>query len=165
MTDMNGLTREAFARQRKELGCQHCGQVGLDEYRPSSGADLVGARCPGCGSLRPLAGVQWLPKDSATRRRPRSAISPEDVWMANGDHCAFCGKSRTLCLRLGVGLTVQHVVPVVFGGEDSVLIPFCARCQEASVAALRETRNILGELESLDAIIKRIEAAHPELRG
>jgi hypothetical protein len=65
------------------------------------------------------------------------------VWAANGDHCAYCGKSRDLCERLGIGLTVQHIRPVVFGGAvDSSLIPFCSRCQQGSTAALAETRGI-----------------------
>lgn len=48
-----------------------------------------------------------------------------------------------LCEQLGIGLTAQHVRPVVLGGaEESTLIPFCARCQQGSTAALAETRGI-----------------------
>jgi hypothetical protein len=111
--------------------------------------------------------MQWLPKDSARARRPHAPgdPTPDAVWTANGDLCAFCGKSRTLCVRLRIGLTMQHVRPVVLGGERGPLIPFCARCQEASRAALQETRDIMRELESLDTVIRQIEARHPELRG
>ena len=126
---------------------------------------MVGAQCPACLSRPPLEGVQWIPKDSAAARRPKPAIAPDEVWRVNGDHCAFCGKPRWFCERLGIGLTAQHVVPAVFGGGTGPLIPFCARCQEASVAALKETRNVLDALNTLDTIIQRIEAKHPELLG
>jgi hypothetical protein len=108
--------------------------------------------------------VQWLKQNGAAERKLRRVGTPrpDDVWSANGNHCGFCGKPRSLCERLGIGLTVQHLVPVVFGGADeSPLVPFCARCQEWSVAALRETRDVLGELEALDDVIRQSGATHP----
>jgi len=162
----SGMTRAEFADTAESLSCRHCGHLGLIEYRPPSGADMVGARCPACLRNDPLMGVQWLPKDSVARRRPAVASEPtaEEIWAAYGDHCAYCGKPKALCLRLRIGLEKQHVVPVVLGGGDGALIPFCARCQQGSAAALKETRNIMGEIDTLDGIIKRIETAHPELR-
>lgn len=158
------MTRDEFDEQRATLACRHCGVVGLVAYRPSNG-DMVGAMCPGCESKAPLAGVQWLPKDSARARRPKMAATPDEVWTLNGGHCSFCGKPDWLCKRLGIGRTMQHVLPAVFGEGSGPLIPFCARCQEASAAALKETRNVLGEIDTLDTIIKRIESRHPELRS
>jgi hypothetical protein len=161
------MTRSEFEKQRAQLPCQGCGHVGLEpEVNANNGG--VRPRCPACGSKTPLAGIQWLPKDSAEARRPRSLPgqpSTEQVWAANGDHCAFCGKPRLLCERLGIGLQAQHLHPVLFSQDEALgpLIPFCARCQQASAAALEETRRILGTLTSLDAIIARIERAHPEL--
>lgn len=163
----DAITREEFASRRESLICQHCGHIGLVEYRPPSGADMVGARCPACLRNDPLSGVQWLPKDSASRRRPRVASEPtaDEVWTAYGDHCAYCGKPKALCRRLRIGVEKQHVVPAVFGGNDGPLIPLCARCQQGSAAALKETRDLLRELESLDHIIARIETKHPELQA
>jgi 5-methylcytosine-specific restriction endonuclease McrA len=138
--------REAdFNAQRSELACRECGAVGLTvERNPNNNG--VRPQCPRCGSKSPLRGVQWLRQSTAEDRRPRRwAGDPttEEVWAANGNHCAYCGKSRALCERLGIGLTVQHVRPVIFGGAaDSRLIPFCSRCQQGSTAALAETRGI-----------------------
>jgi 5-methylcytosine-specific restriction endonuclease McrA len=134
-----------FNAQRDELACRQCGAVGLTiERNPNNNG--VRPQCPSCGSKSPLRGVQWLRQNRADDRRPRRwAGDPttEEVWAANGDHCAYCGKSRALCERLGIGLTVQHVRPVIFGGAaDSSLIPFCSRCQQGSTAALAETRGI-----------------------
>jgi hypothetical protein len=98
------------------------------------------------------------------RRPTLGPTATADVWEANGNRCAFCGKSRTLCERLGLGLTVQHVLPVVYGGGDaSPLIPFCARCQQASAAALAETQRVERHVWSLQEVIDRIEQANPEL--
>ena len=154
-----------YEGSRHSLSCQHCGRLGLDiDYNPNNNGRRP--RCPACGSTSPLSGVQWLPQ-GAVARTPvarRGDPSPAEVWAANGNHCSFCGKSVDLCSRLGIGLTAQHVQPLVMGGGESPLIPFCARCQEMSRAALMETRNVLDCLGGLDAIIQRIEAAHPELR-
>lgn len=154
------MTRSEFEAQRAELCCQACGHVGLEAFSANGG--LVGARCPACNSKLPLPGIQWLPKADA-KKTPRRASDTRDVWALNGDHCSFCGKSWDLCVRLHINRTAQHVHPVCFGGETSVLVPFCARCQEASAAALKETQNLLGELDTLDAIIRRIEAKNPWL--
>lgn len=160
------MTVSEFEAQRTSLACQHCRHVGLEveHNRNNNGYRPV---CPQCGSKIPISGVQWLAQNGAADRKLRrgKTPSPPDVWLANGDHCAFCGKSRGLCERLGIGLTVQHVVPVILGGEDGPLVPFCARCQEISVAALRHTREVMGELSGLDEIIKRIERNNPELCG
>ena len=92
--------------------------------------------------LLALDGVQWLAQGAVKDRRPKlGPRATAEVWAANGDRCSFCGKSRTFCKSVGIGLTVQHVQPVVFGGgDDGPLIPFCARCQQSSVAALAETQ-------------------------
>jgi 5-methylcytosine-specific restriction endonuclease McrA len=138
--------REAdFNAQRNELACRKCGATGLTvERNPNNNG--VRPRCPACGSRSPLPGVQWLRQDKAHQRRPRRLSgdpSTGEVWEANGNHCAYCGKSRVLCERLGIGLTIQHIQPVVFGGtEKSVLVPFCSRCQQGSTAVLAETREI-----------------------
>lgn len=152
-----------FEEQAAQLACRHCEHVGLALNRNTNNGG-VRPCCPVCGSMTPLVGIQWLSQGNHKPRRVPGTPSGPEIWTANGDHCAFCGKPRSLCERLKIGLTAQHVVPVVFGG-DGPLIPFCARCQEASAAALKETRNLLGEIDSLDAIIKRIEAKRPELRG
>ena len=159
------MTVLEFEAQRAGLVCQHCGRDGLQLDRNANNGGIRPV-CSACGSKTPIPSVQWLAQTGAADRKARRAsVDPADVWEANGNHCAFCGKPRWLCERLRIGLTAQHLVPVVLGGEAGVLIPFCARCQEASVAALRETRNVLGEIESLDTIIQRIESKHPELRG
>lgn len=84
-------------------------------------------------------------------RRPSGIPPGPEVWEANGNHCAFCGKPRWLCDRLRIGLTAQHVVPVALGGAWGPLIPFCARCQAMSAAALQETLNVVEEIVRLDA--------------
>jgi hypothetical protein len=159
------MTRTEFEEQRATLICRHCGGVGLEQFSPGPSDALVGARCPWCLRNHPIDGIQWLPKDSAGARRPRvGKVTTDEVWEANGNRCAFCAKPRALLDRLHIQATVQHVVPVVYGGGEGPLIPFCSRCQQASAAALEETRLVLGEIDSLDGIIKRIEEKHPELR-
>lgn len=157
------MTLAEFEGTAPSLVCKECGHVGLQLDRNANNGG-VRPCCPACGTKTPLAGVQWLAQQHHKPRRLPGRPTTTAVWDANGNHCAFCGKPRALCERLNIGLSSQHIVPVVFGGEGP-LIPFCARCQEASAAALKETRNLLGELDSLDAIIKRIEAKRPELRG
>lgn len=160
------MTLAEFEVQRASLACQHCRHLGLDlERNPNNNG--VRPVCPACLSKIPISGVQWLQQNGAADRKLRrgKTPAPADVWIANGDHCAFCGKPRHLCERLGIGLTVQHIVPVILGGEDGPLVPFCARCQEKSVAELRHTREVMGELATLDEIIKRIEHNNPELKG
>jgi hypothetical protein len=161
-----GLSMVEFEAQRANLACQHCQHVGLEVERNPNNNGLRPI-CGHCGSKIPLSGVQWLTQNGAANRKLRrgQTDTPLNVWLENGDHCAFCGKSRTLCERLGIGITVQHVVPVVLGGDQGPLIPFCARCQEMSVAALRETRDVQRTVGSLEEIIARIEHNNPELRG
>lgn len=155
------MTRDEFETQRHQMVCQHCGHEGLGK---ECNANNNGVRplCPACGSTTPVAGLSWLPK-SEPKRTKRGPVDTPDVWATNGDHCSFCGKSRALCERLGIGLTAQHVVPFAEGGDDWPLIPFCVRCQQASVAALAETKRVASVVGDLDAVIRRIEAAHPEL--
>jgi len=154
------MTLAEFEVAGPSLACEQCGEIGLTVDRnPNNGG--VRPQCAACGTKRPLLGVQWLSQGHHKPRRLPGTPSGPEVWEANGNHCAFCGKPRALCERLKIGLTAQHIVPVVFGG-DGPLIPFCARCQEASAAALKETRNLLGEIDSLEAIIKRNEEKHPE---
>lgn len=155
-----------FLEQRASLVCAQCGAVGLDVERNSNNGG-VRPVCRHCGSQSPLPGVQWLKQRSADERRPRRLSRDPttlEVWKANGEHCAFCGKSRDLCQRLGIGITIQHVQPVVFGGAlDSPLIPFCARCQQMSTAALEETRRIEVGISTLQDVIHRIEEKAPHL--
>jgi len=121
------------------------------------------AKCPTCGSVSPLPGVAFLPK-TETKTPKRGVVDTLSVWEVNGNHCTFCGRSRALCERLGIGLTAQHVCPFSEAGDDWPLVPFCARCQEISAAQLRATRDIVNTLAPLDAVIKRIEALNPEWR-
>jgi hypothetical protein len=107
-----------------------------------------------------LAGLEAAPAIV----RPLSWAQSE-VWEANGNHCSFCGKSRALCERLGIGLTAQHVVPFAEAGDEWPLIPFCSRCQQQSAAALAETRRVQETVGGLDEIIQRIQKNNPELLG
>jgi hypothetical protein len=149
-----------FNAARDQLTCQTCGHVGLTLERNQNNNGIRPV-CPECGSKSPLQSVMWLRQDRAEKRRPRRVSgdpSTIDVWIANGDRCAYCGKSRSLCELLGIGLTVQHVEPVIFGGaEGSPLVPFCARCQQGSAAALAETRLIEGFISYTENV--------PALRG
>jgi 5-methylcytosine-specific restriction endonuclease McrA len=156
------MTREEFLDTRDQLACQACGHVGLDaDHNANNGG--MRASCPSC----PWRG-QWLPKGS--RRPRRGPVNTDEVWSANGDHCAFCGKSRALCESLKIGLSAQHVVPFAVAGDAWPLVPFCARCQQASTAALAETQRLEQYLEArernvaeLKATIARIEKLRPEL--
>jgi hypothetical protein len=157
------MTRDEFEAQRRQLVCKDCGHEGLE---PELNANNGGLRpvCSACGSKTPLAGQSWLPK--AEPRRPRRGlVDVETIWSANGDHCAFCGKSRALCERLGIGLSAQHIVPFAEAGDAWPLVPFCARCQQQSTAAQAETRRVQATIGGLDAVIARIEKNHPELLG
>lgn len=157
------LTVGEFETQRHQLSCQHCGHVGLvAEHNANNGGTRPA--CPICESRSPLSGVSWLPRTTAKTPK-RGVVETSEVWTENGNHCAFCGKSRALCERLGIGLSAQHVVPFTTAGDDWPLIPFCARCQQASTAALAETRRVESTIGGLDEIIARIEKQNPELRG
>lgn len=155
------MTRDEFAERRHQLVCQHCGREGLETERNDNNGG-VRAVCSGCGSRTPLLGVQWLAKVSSKRPK-RGLVDTREVWAANGNHCSFCGKSRELCERLNVGLTAQHVVPFAEAGDEWPLIPFCTRCQQASAAALAETRRVQETVAGLDEIIQRIQKNNPEL--
>lgn len=149
------MTLEEFTRAKAGLSCRECGHVGLVAVEnPNNGGVRPG--CPSCGLSTPLAGVQWL-KRTKRVNRPSGAYETSEVWGANGNVCAFCGKTRLECERFKIGLTVQHVIPYSEpGGIDGPLIPFCARCQQASAAALAETQRIRRYLETLEEQIARI---------
>jgi hypothetical protein len=49
------------------------------------------------------------------------------------------------------------------GGIDSPLVPFCARCQQASTAAQEAHRRIRQRHGSMWDTITRMEKNHPEL--
>lgn len=159
------MTVAEFNATRQTMRCQRCGHEGLDVYRPENG-NHVGARCVACGTKSPLAGVQWLSQNGSAEALARVRRSGHDVravWAVSGDHCGFCGKSWDLCSRLKIGRTVQHVHPVMFGGaEDALVIPFCARCQEMSRAALLETRDVMAEFESLGQLLNRLRKKYGE---
>ena len=159
------MTAAEFEAQRATLACRACGHVGLDPY-PQPNGNGLGAQCPACESKTPLIGVMWFPQGGSRQAlwHTRKDYSPREVWRAAGDHCTFCGKSWALCEQLNIGRTAQHIHPVLFGGQDtSPLVPFCARCQEMSRAALMETRDVMEYVTELEQIIRRIEAANPEL--
>jgi len=141
-----------FEHTKAAQRCLRCGHVGLDTYRPANG-NHVGARCSNCGSKSPLT-LTWFSQNGSAQHieRPRqSAHDVRETWELWGDFCAFCGKSWTLCERLHIGRTVQHVYPITLGGaEDSSVIPFCARCQEMSRAALLETLDVMREIKRLE---------------
>ncbi len=149
------MTVEEFEDQKATLACQLCGHLGLVAVHVVNN-NGVRPGCPGCGCNAPLPGVQWL-KQSKDRKvkRPSNEPTTEEVWEANGNTCAFCGKRRDECERFKIGLTKQHVVPFV-EGRAGPLIPFCARCQQASVAALAETQRIRHYLNTLEEQIARI---------
>jgi len=151
------MTLDEFNAAKADLSCRHCGTVGLVAVENTNNGG-VRPGCPSCGDAVPLAGVQWL-KRTKRVNRPSGAYDTAEVWEANGNCCAFCGKTSLECERFKIGLTVQHVVPFSEpGGIDGPLIPFCARCQQASVAALAETRCLRRYLETLEDQIARIRA-------
>jgi hypothetical protein len=164
------MTLLEFESKRHEIACARCNATGLEiEHNVNNmGAR---ARCPHCGATgtRCLPGKEWLPKNDATSRRPRRPAgepSGPDVWEANGNVCAFCSITAAECAEYGMGLTAQHIVPVFMGGGGtSPLIPFCSRCQQASLAAQEAQRRIREKNTPLWDIIRRIEKYHPELLG
>jgi hypothetical protein len=161
------MTTVEFDAARSELLCRHCGHRGLEveRYVSNNGVRPV---CPACGSKTPLLGVQWLGQGGSrlsVQHRRKGPIDERALWQAAGDHCTFCGKSWALCEQLGIGRTAQHIWPLLFGGESSPLVPFCARCQEMSRAALLETADVMECIRSLEGVIARIEARFPELKG
>lgn len=52
-------------------------------------------------------------------KRPSSEPTPAEVWEVNGNHCAYCGKTKDECEKYGIGITMQHVHPFADGGEES----------------------------------------------
>jgi hypothetical protein len=138
------MTLEEFNQQAPELACQQCGAIGLETFH-SANNNGIRPHCPHCGSGQPLKGAMWLSQNSASARRPKRPSSdptPAEVWEVNGNHCAYCGKTREECEKYGIGITMQHVHPFADGGKDGPLIPFCSRCQQGSVAALAETQRV-----------------------
>jgi hypothetical protein len=159
------VTRDEFLERKASLCCRHCGTVGLEaeENANNGGMRPICRRC-GSRGLR-CSDYEWLPKTAQKRPRRAGLVSTREVWEANGNHCSFCGKSRALCERLGIGLTAQHVVPFAEAGDEWPLIPFCSRCQQQSAAALAETRRVQETVGGLDEIIQRIQKNNPELLG
>ena len=146
------MTLEEFNQQAPELACQQCGAIGLETFH-SPNNNGIRPHCPYCGSGQPLKGAMWLSQNSASARkikRPSSDPSTAEVWEANGNCCAYCGKTREECEKYKIGLTLQHVVPFGSGGESGPLVPFCARCQQGSVAALAETERIRRRVVTLE---------------
>lgn len=162
---MATMTVEEYDQQSPSLVCRMCGHVGLVRVSvANNGGERPG--CPSCGHSTPLLGVQFLKKNSAASRRvkrPSGDPSPADVWEANGNTCAFCGKTREECERFGIGITNQHVVPFAEGGESGPLIPFCARCQQQSTAAQAETKRIRNYVESITETIERLRVKQAAL--
>lgn len=152
------MTLEEFNAVRSELACRQCGAVGLEtSHNPNNNG--VRPHCPHCGSSQPLMGTTWLSQNSASARRPKRPSSdptPAEVWEVNGNHCAYCGKTKEECEKYSIGITMQHVHPFADGGADSPLIPFCARCQQGSVAALAETQRIRKRMVTLEDQINRL---------
>lgn len=159
------MTLDDFKAQCSELVCQQCGAVGLEPFHnPNNNG--IRPHCQYCGSGQPLKGVMWLSQNSAQARRPKRPSSdptPTEVWEVNGNHCAYCGKTKEECEKYGIGITMQHVHPFVDGGEDSPLVPFCSRCQQGSVAALAETQRIRKRLLTLEDQINHLRARQEEL--
>ncbi len=151
-------TLQAFLSAMGTLACRHCGHIGL-ESEHNTNNNGVRPRCPQCGSVSPLSGVQWLKQNRSEGRklkRPSGDPTPSEVWEANGGCCAYCGKTREECERYGVGITVQHVKPFADGGDRGPLAPFCARCQQGSTAAQAETRLIRRAWQSIEEQLARI---------
>jgi len=148
-----------FEAQRDRLSCRLCGHLGLVGVTNENNGGIR-AGCPACGCSNPIAGVQWLRKQDAQSRklrRPSGDPSTQGVWKANGDRCFFCGKTREECQEIGMGLTIQHGVPFAEpGGPESALVPFCSRCQQASVAAQAEMRAHRDNRTRLMDIIDRL---------
>lgn len=151
-----------FEERRPTLTCQHCGHVGLALSKRNANNGGVRPLCPSCGSVTPLEGVSWL-KQAPVKTPPRGKYDVEEIWTACGNHCTHCGASRELLKRLEIGLNAQHVVPFWKAGDSFPLVPYCARCHQESTARQEVTRRIEDRETEMDAIIKRIEARHPEL--
>lgn len=153
------MTAEEFDSQRAALACQQCGAIGLEVLHNVNNNGLR-PQCPHCGSGQPLRGIMWLSQNSAAKRkvtRPSSDPTPAEVWEVNGNCCAYCGKTKEECEKYGIGITMQHVLPFADGGIDGPLVPFCARCQQGSVAALAETQRIRRRMETLEEQLARMK--------
>lgn len=151
------MTVEEFEEQKDTLACRHCGHIGLQSIWNANN-NSIRPVCGACGKRYPLldpatgVAIQYLRQRSAASRRlrrlPGEPTGP-DVWEANGNHCAYCGKTREECVQYGIGLTAQHIIPCECShcrdldlSVSSPLVPFCSRCQQASAAALAETERI-----------------------
>lgn len=152
------MTLDDFNTHCATMLCQQCGAVGLDTFHNPNNNGMR-PQCSHCGSGQPLKGVMWLSQNSALARRPKRPSgdpTPAEVWEVNGNHCAYCGKTKEECEKYKIGITVQHVHPFADGGAESPLIPFCARCQQGSVAALAETERIRRHMVTLEDQIGRL---------
>ena len=159
------MTLEEFDQARVSLCCQQCGAIGLEVFRNMNN-NGVRPHCPHCKSGQPLRGTMWLSQHSAQARRPKRPSSDPtaaEVWEVNGNHCAYCGKTKEECEKYGIGITMQHVHPFADGGEESPLIPFCSRCQQGSVAALAETQRIRKRMATLEDHINHLRERQREL--
>lgn len=65
---------------------------------------------------------------------------------------------------MGHDLTVQHVVPVAEGGDGGPLVPLCGPCHAGATAAYLRYCRARDLVLTLDDMLRRIEARHPELR-
>lgn len=143
-----GMTVAEFEAQQQTLSCQHCRYVPLALERNANNNGLRPI-CPACDSRTPIPNVQWLSQQEAYDRRPkRPSGDPtvEEVWEANGNHCAHCGLSAQQIEFLGIGKTKQHVVPFKDEGKDGPLIPLCAWCQQDSAAQMKRLTALIARL-------------------
>ena len=158
------LSLAEFEAQRDHLWCQHCNHAPLDlEHNQNNGG--VRPVCPSCQSVTPLRGVQWLRKRNANDRKPvRPSGDPttEEVWQANGNHCAHCGLSAAQVEFLGIGKSKQHVIPFKDAGEDGPLIPLCSWCQQDAASQMKRLQSLIGRLSAKMAMPPGIPNAEPD---
>lgn len=157
------MNLQEFEEQKHLYVCQHCGFQGLVLERNENNGG-VRPICPHCGSKTPIPRVQWLAQNTSRIPRTRKA-DVDDVWTQNGNRCTHCARSRAFLERIGIGLNVQHILPIwADPDEKSVVVPYCTRCHQASTAEQAATRQLEGHDDTLAQIIRRIETKFPELK-
>ena len=140
-----------FEARKHELKCRNCGTTALKIHKPGNG-NHIGAECAFCGCKDPVEkGVWWFAQNGSNKHVRKSKHNVAEVWQRWGNHCAFCGKSASLCELLRISHQAQHVHPIMFGGaEDGPAIPICSRCQEMTRPLLLETRDVERALQELE---------------
>ena len=140
-------TKARFEEIQTELECKYCFAQALRWEPPENAQQAPGGKlvCSSCGKFQ-----DWLTKEGNEQKRQRGRFNVDRVWAENGNRCGFCGISKHVVERFGIGhhMEVQHVPPLEFAeSEDECkFVPICGWCQQNSAALQKRFKHLVKKL-------------------